>query len=228
MNEPQAPLDLRCYVITSGVGREAVDAAAAAAAAGAGLIQVRPKPVDRVLSTREVLDFTLAVARVAHAANPVTRVVLDDRADVAYAAELAEPGLVHGVHLGQDDLPVRAARALLGPGAIIGVTTGTLALVERANEVADAIDYIGAGPFRPTPTKDSGRQPLGIEGYPPLVALSRVPIVAIGDIGVADVSALSGTGIAGVAVVRAVMGAADPGAVVRDILAAFAAGRSVS
>lgn len=218
-------LDMRCYVITSGVGRETIDAAAAAAAAGSGLIQVRPKPRERVLSTREVLDFSLAVARAVRAGNPATRVVVDDRADVAYAAELAEPGLVHGVHLGQDDLPVRAARALLGPDAIIGLTTGTLALVEQANEVADVIDYIGAGPFRLTPTKDSGRPPLGVEGYPPLVAVSKVPMVAIGDIGLADVAALAATGIDGVAVVRAVMGAPDPGAVTREILTAFDSAR---
>lgn len=214
-------LDLRCYVITSGVGPDVADQAAAAAAAGAGVIQVRAKPADRVVETRELLEFTLAVARAVHAANPATRVLVDDRADVAYAAGLAEPGLVHGVHLGETDLPVRAARGLLGPDAVIGLTTGTLDLVRAANEVAHLIDYVGAGPFRLTPTKDSGRPPLGIAGYPPLVAAARVPIVAIGDVGVPDVAALARTGVAGVALVRAVMGAQQPRSVVREVLHGF-------
>lgn len=212
-------LDLRCYVITSGVGPAVVASATAAAAGGAGVIQVR----EKTLSDRELLGFTLAVARAVHAANPRTKVVLDDRADVVYAARRRGPGLVHGVHLGQDDLPVDVARAMLGPEAIIGLTTGTLALVRAANEVAQWIDYIGAGPFRPTPTKDSGRPPLGIDGYRPLVATATMPVVAIGDVTPADVPALAGTGVSGVALVRAVMGAPDPAAVVRQVLAGFEA-----
>jgi len=213
-------LDLRCYVITAGHGRQVVETAAAAAAGGAGMIQVR----EKTLSTRALLDFTIEVARAVRAANPITKVVVDDHADIAWAAELREPGLVHGVHLGQDDLPVIVARAMLGAEAIIGLTTGTLELVQGANEVAQWIDYIGAGPFRPTPTKDSGREPLGVEGYPPLVEISRRPVVAIGDVQPADVRDLAETGVAGVALVRAVMGAEDPGAVVREVLSAYAQG----
>lgn len=201
--------DLRCYLVTSGSGRRTVDVAAAAAAAGAGVVQVRAKDLD----TRALLDLCRAVLGAVGAANPRTRVLVDDRADVAYAAGL------HGVHLGQDDLPVADARRLLGPDAVIGLTAGTLALTEAAAEVAGLIDYIGAGPFRITPTKDSGRPPLGCAGYPPIVAASPVPVVAIGDVGVADVAGLRATGIAGVAMVRAVMAAPDPGAVVRAALA---------
>jgi thiamine-phosphate pyrophosphorylase len=125
---------------------------------------------------------------------------------------------VHGVHLGQDDLPVADARALLGHDAVIGLTTGTLDLVRASAEVAFDLDYLGAGPFRRTPTKDSGREPLGLEGYPALVRSTMLPIVAIGDVTPADVPALSRTGIAGVALVRSVMDAPDPAAAVREVL----------
>lgn len=211
--------DLRCYVITAGVGERVVHTASQAARAGAGTIQIRAKD----LSARDLTQFATAVARGVQAANPATRVLIDDRADVAYAIGLCESGLVHGVHLGQDDLSVKAARAMLGPDAIIGLTTGTRELVEGANDVADIIDYIGAGPFRLTPTKDSGRPALGVQGYAPLVALSRVPVVAIGDVQPEDTADLAATGVAGVAVVRAVMDAADPGDVVRRILREFEA-----
>lgn len=208
--------DLGLYLVTSGTGAATVAAAGAAAGAGASVVQVRAKD----LGARDLLALAAAVAGAVAAANPACRVVVDDRADVAYAA--MRRGLpVHGVHLGQDDLPVRDARAMLGPRALIGLTTGTLELVQQAAEVADAVDYLGAGPFRLTPTKDSGRAPLGVAGYPPLVAAAAVPVVAIGDITVADVPALRAAGVAGVAVVRAVMGAADPGAEAARFVAAW-------
>ena len=114
--------------------------------------------------------------------------------------------------------------ALLGEDAIIGLTTGTYELVEQANEFADALDYIGAGPFRPTPTKDSGRTPLGIDGYRALVELSQVPVVAIGDVTAEDAQPLAATGVAGLAVVRGLMDAADPAVYAQRLLTGFEAG----
>ena len=87
--------------------------------------------------------------------------------------------------------------------------------------MADVIDYIGAGPFRATPTKDSGRPPLGIEGYPELVKMSQLPIVAIGDVTEADVAALAATGIDGVAMVRGFMNVSHPDEFAARILNLF-------
>ncbi len=209
-------LDLRVYLVTSGTGQRTVDVAAEAAAAGAGVVQVRAKSLD----ARALLALLSAVAERVAQANPAARVVVDDRTDVAYAARLAGAP-VHGVHLGQEDLSPRVAREMLGPDAFIGFTTGTLRLVEEANKFADVLSYVGAGPYRPTPTKNADRPPLGVEGYPPLVEASRVPVVAIGDVQTADVAELSETGIAGVAMVRQIMNAEDPGAVVRESLRAW-------
>ena len=211
-------LDLRCYLVTSGSDRRTVEVAAQAAAAGAGVVQVRAKDA----TTAELLELVLAVAKAVHTARPATRVLVDDRADVAAAAR-ARGAHVHGVHLGQDDLPVADARALLGHDAVIGLTTGTLYLVRASAEVAFDLDYLGAGPFRRTPTKDSGREPLGVEGYPALVRATMLPIVAIGDVTPADVPALTRTGIAGVALVRSVMDAPDPAAVVGEVLTGMGA-----
>ncbi|MGV0367790.1 thiamine phosphate synthase [Corynebacterium aurimucosum] len=209
--------DLRCYFVTgAGTPAEIVRIAAAAARGGAGVVQVRSKPI----SARDLFFLGRDVARAVAKANPETRVLIDDRVDVAAALRHAgEP--VHGVHVGQDDLPVAAARALLGPDAIIGLTTGTRELVESANDVADVIDYIGCGPFRATPTKDSGRTPLGLHAYPELVKLSRVPLVAIGDVTVEDAADLAATGVAGLAVVRGIMNAEDPEVYCRDLLSGF-------
>ncbi|QOQ38532.1 thiamine phosphate synthase [Trueperella pecoris] len=210
-------VDWRCYLVTSGTGPETVTTTAAAAQAGAGVVQVRAKSAG----ARDLLELTVAVARAVAAVAPHTRVVVDDRADVAFAAMRAgEP--VHGVHLGWDDLPAADARAMLGPDALIGLTTGTLELVQAADRLADVVDYVGCGPFRRTPTKDSGREPLGFDGYPALVAATRLPMVAIGDVQVADVPGLAATGVDGVAIVRAIMNAPDPAQVVKDVLAGFA------
>ncbi|MEJ4111901.1 thiamine phosphate synthase [Corynebacterium kroppenstedtii] len=212
--------DFRIYLVTSGTDDHTIDTAASVAAAGAGVVQVRAKE----LPTRDLLGLVTACATAVQRANPTTKVVVDDRADVAYAARLAGAP-VHGVHLGQDDLPAEAARAMLGSDALIGLTTGTLPLVHKAEEVHRAqpgvLDYIGAGPFRPTPTKTSGREPLGVDGYRTLVAATSLPIIAIGDITPDDVEALSATGIAGCAMVRALMHAENPGETTRRALAHF-------
>ena len=209
--------DLRCYFVTdAGAPAEIVRIAAAAARGGAGVVQVRSKPI----SARDLYHLGREVARAVAQANPETRVLIDDRVDVAAVLRHAgEP--VHGVHVGQDELPVAAARELFGPDAIIGLTTGTRELVEAANDVADVIDYIGCGPFRATPTKDSGRTPLGLHAYPELVKLSRVPLVAIGDVTADDATDLAATGVAGLAVVRGIMHAEDPEAYCRELLSGF-------
>ncbi|WP_223148504.1 thiamine phosphate synthase [Auritidibacter ignavus] len=193
-----------------------VDIARRAVAGGAGIVQVRSKPIGVRALTRLSVSIAVAVEEV----NPQAKVVIDDRVDVAVA--LMPDHHVHGVHLGQDDLDPRLARRVLGPQAIIGLTTGTLPLVEQANEYADVIDYVGAGPFRPTPTKDSGREPLGLQGYPALVEACRVPVVAIGSVRAEDAGDLAATGVAGVAIVRGFMQAEDPAAVAQEVNQAFA------
>lgn len=210
--------DWRLHLVTTGEGASTVAAAAAAAAAGAGVVQVRCKH----LLAGDLLDVVLAVADAVALVAPSTRVLVNDRADVAHAAR-RRGAAVHGVHLGRADLPVAGARALLGPDAIIGLTAGTLELVREAESRrgADRPDYLGSGPFRPTPTKDVGRPPIGVEGYPPRVAATSLPVLAIGDVTVADVPALAATGVAGVALVREIMGAKDPGAAAAACLTAW-------
>lgn len=220
----RAQLDLRCYVVTgNGSQDDIVATAAQAAAGGAGVIQVRSKPIGAGQLLKLAEKVSLAVAE----ANPATKILIDDRVDIA--AILMRRGLpVHGVHVGQSDILVTDVRELLGPDAIIGLTTGTAELIQQANEYADIIDYVGAGPFRPTPTKDSGRAPIGLEGYPQLVELSKLPIVAIGDVQPADVASLASTGIAGVAMVRAFIEAPSATELAQQIIADFSAGLQMS
>ena len=184
---PARPLDLNLYLVTGEHPLETVRAAKHATC-----IQVRSKPI----SARELYQLTEAIIQ------PHQTLLIDDRVDVALALR-ARGVRVDGVHIGQDDLPVADARALLGADAIIGLTTGTRQLVEESNKIAHLIDYIGTGPFRPSPTKQSNRPPLGIDGLRELAELSAVPTVAIGDITPEDCPAIRTTGVAGIAMVRA-------------------------
>ena len=210
--------DLRCYLVTgSGTREHILDVVREAVAGGCGTVQVRSKPID-------ALDLYELTADIAREVGDRATVLVDDRVDVALA--LMRQGLpVHGVHVGQTDLPVEQVRELLGPAAIIGLTTGTRELVAASNALGDVIDYIGAGPYRPTPTKDSGRPPLGLDGYREITEISQVPVVAIGDVTADDAADLAATGVAGLAVVRGLMNADDPRAYAARLVEGFEEGR---
>ena len=120
-----------------------------------------------------------------------------------------------GVHLGKEDMGPTEARALLGPGLIIGGTANTFADVARL--AGAGVDYVGLGPFRFTRTKEKLSPVLGLAGYTEIMEQMRtagliVPVVGIGGITLADVEALLGTGLHGVAVAGAIGEAENPAA----------------
>ncbi|WP_136588090.1 thiamine phosphate synthase [Microbacterium hydrothermale] len=188
-----------------------------AVAAGVTVVQLR----DKVATGGELFARALDLADVVAGRCAF---VVDDRLDVVLAAR-DRGARVDGIHLGQSDLPVDVARALLGPDALVGWTANTPAhLAAAASLPAGTVDYLGVGVIRATATKPDHPQPLGVDGFAALATSTPLPCVAIGGIGVDDVAALRKAGAAGVAVVSAVCGADDPGAVVRDIRSAWAAG----
>lgn len=118
-----------------------------------------------------------------------------------------------GVHLGKNDMPVDEARKILGPDIIIGGTANTLDDVIRLHK--QGADYIGCGPFRFTTTKKNLSPILGLDGYKSIVLKMKelgidLPIVAIGGITVEDIPAVMGTGVSGIALSGAILGAPDP------------------
>ena len=136
-----------------------------------------------------------------------TTFIIDDR--VGLVGELG----ADGVHLGKNDMPICEARRILGPEAIIGGTANTFEDI-REHFHASA-NYIGLGPFRFTTTKEKLSPVLGIDGYRRIMQQVReagidIPVVAIGGITSADVSALMQTGIAGIALSGAILRADNP------------------
>lgn len=183
--------------------------------AGVTVVQLR----DKIATGGELYARTLAVADVIAGRCAF---VVDDRLDIVLAAR-ASGARVDGIHLGQSDLPVDVARALLGPDALVGWTANTPAHLAVAGAFPDGtLDYLGVGVIRATATKPDHPRPLGVDGFAELAASTALPCVAIGGIGVDDVGPLRRAGAAGVAVVSAVCAADDPGAVVRELRAAAA------
>lgn len=118
-----------------------------------------------------------------------------------------------GVHLGKNDMPVDEARKILGPDIIIGGTANTIEDIIRLHK--QGADYIGCGPFRFTTTKKNLSPILGLDGYKSIVLKMKelgidLPIIAIGGITVEDIPSVMGTGVSGIALSGAILGAPDP------------------
>ena len=142
--------------------------------------------------------------------------VLNDRPDLAVRCD------ADGVHVGQDDMPVAQARAIVGPERIVGLSTHTPAQVEAAA----GVDYIAVGPVHATPTKP-GRPAAGIELVRHAAAHARVPWFAIGGLDPGTLPAAVAAGARRAVVVRAITQAADPRAAAAALRAALEEGARV-
>lgn len=144
--------------------------------------------------------------------------ILNDHADIAAAVG------ADGVHLGQDDLPIAAARRILGSKALVGVSTHNLGQARAAE--ASGADYIGFGPIYRTTTKDAGMVQ-GLENLRAVAAAVSIPVIAIGGITRDTIGDVMRAGAGGAAVIGAVCSARDIPAAAGDLIRAMrAAGTS--
>ncbi len=199
-------VDLRVYFVTDRpltAGRRLVDVVLAAVQGGATLVQLRDPDAK---AGRLLEEARALVAALEPTGVPL---IVNDRPDVALAAGAA------GVHLGQDDLPPVAARAILGPHAVIGLS------ITHPDEMAavpwDLVDHLGVGPVVSKGVKPDAAEPMGFEGLARCVRVSRRPVVAIGGMSAAAAGPCIRAGAEGLAVVAAIAGSDDPCAAARDI-----------
>lgn len=207
-------MDLRLIVITDrqlAAPRSIFEVVEAALQAGAPAIQLR----DKTATPRELYEQARALSQMT--ARYGALLFVNDRLDVALAAN------ADGVHLGPGDLPIHAARLAAPRPFLIGASTDDPATAKRLE--AEGADYIGCGAVFGTSTKDVGGERIGPERVAEVAAAVSIPVVGIGGIDQTNAHLLRGTGAAGVAVVRAIMAAPDPGAATREILAALGDGR---
>ena len=194
-------------------GLDLPDLLGAVLAGGCRLVQLREKtmPLD------ELLPLARGLARQCREAGALF--IMNDRADLALACD------ADGLHVGQDDLPAREARALLRPGMILGVSTHDPEQARRA--AADGADYVAVGSIFPTTTK-AGFQLVGTDLIRRVRPEVSVPLVGIGGITPDNASAVLGAGADGVAVISAVCSAADPETSTRRFLERIIARPSAS
>lgn len=188
-------------------GRALIDVLKQAADGGARLFQYRDKTSPMLTAYRQAVLLRQA-ARDADALF-----LINDRCDLALAVN------ADGVHLGQQDLPIRTARAIMGKGKLIGISTHTDAQVSAADTAG--ADYLGFGPiFHPGFKKDHDPV-VGIEGLRRIRRLTSLPVFAIGGITLDHIRSIVEAGANGVAVISAISGAADVTAVTRGFVSQF-------
>jgi thiamine-phosphate pyrophosphorylase len=200
-------LDLSIYLVTdtaiaAAAGHPVLSVVREAVAGGVTVVQLREKHA----SAREFLDLVCSVSD--EVGESVT-VLVNDRVDV-YLAARRLGARVGGVHLGQSDLPPALARELIGPDAVLGLSASTHEQLLEAENDPGAIDYVGIGALHATTTKTDAPRPLGLDAFAALAASTRLPAVAIGGIGLADIAPLRRAGAAGAAVVSALCSAPNP------------------
>lgn len=171
---------------------------------GARYVQIREK--DQ--TTRDFIEEALRIKEIL--APFRVPLIVNDRVDVALAVG------AEGVHVGQDDMPYRVARSLMGPGAIVGLSVETWEDVEEAEKID--CDYLGVSPVFATPTKTDTKGAWGLDGLARIRAFSRHALVAIGGINPSNAAQVVEAGADCLAVVSAICAADDPEAVSRELV----------
>jgi len=182
----QKKLDFDLYVVTQG---DHIKACKSAIDAKVKIIQLRDKAATRI----EYYKYARQVAKICKK-NKVTFIV-NDHADICVAVD------ADGIHIGQEDLPVKVIRKILGPGKIIGVSTHSLRQAVDAQK--NGADYISIGPVFETPSKP-GWQGLGLKTVKAVLKKVNIPVVAIGGINEDNVKSVVDAGVKRAAVIRAV------------------------
>ena len=175
-------------------GRKLVEAIEESIKGGAGIVQLREKNV----SSREFLNIAKAVKSITDKYD--IPLIINDRLDIALAVNAS------GVHLGQEDIPCKKAREILGEDMIIGVSAHNLEEALKAEE--DGADYIGCGAVFNTSTKKDTTN-IKIGDIKKIREHINIKMVAIGGISEKNINQLEGTGIDGVAVVSAILSKDD-------------------
>ncbi len=185
--------------------RSLVEVLTAAAEAGASIFQYR----NKTASMKEAYVEALALRQAAAKAGVLF--IVNDRCDLALAVD------ADGVHLGQGDLPLDLARKVMGQDKLIGISTHNPDQVREAT--AGKPDYLGFGPIYKPGSKQDHAPVVGLEGLRAMRPLTSLPVFAIGGIQIDQVGEVTRFGANGVAVISAIIKAADISHAVKTFLA---------
>ncbi len=200
-------MDCSLCVVTDrkiAAGKDMLKIIAESLEGGAGIIQLREKNI----SSRDFLKIALEIKKIFKEYKG-RLFIINDRVDIALACG------ADGVHLGQEDMPADAARKILGPDAVIGVSVSKVSQAVKAE--SDGASYLGAGAVYRTPTKP-GSGAIGLEGVEKISKAVKIPVIAIGGIKHENVAGVIAAGAAGVAVVSEVMACSSARCCVEKLL----------
>jgi len=177
---------------------------------GVTLVQLREKQT----SSRDFYQIALALKGLT--AKYKVPLLINDRLDIALAVD------ADGIHIGQEDLPLRVARRLLGPQKIIGYSVSNTK--EALYGERNGADYLGAGPIYSTTTKAVTIEPLGVEGLRSIKESVSIPVVGIGGINLNNVREVKKSGADGVSIVSGILGSCDQTRTSRELFDAWQKG----
>jgi thiamine-phosphate pyrophosphorylase len=167
-------------------------------------VQLREKDLE----TRAFYEEGLRIRDLLHSTG--VSLIINDRIDLALALD------ADGVHLGQEDMPIKIARKILGPDRIIGISVNTPDQIDE--ESASMANYLAISPVFFTATKSDITEPWGLEGVKKARTMTDLPLVAIGSIKKENSREVVAAGADCVAVVTAITAADDPEQATRDLL----------
>lgn len=170
---------------------------------GADIIQLR----DKYLSTSELIETAKKIAALCRKSKVIF--LVNDRVDVALVSN------ADGVHLGQEDIPIKDARKLLGRNKIIGGTAHNMKEAIVCEEAG--ADYIGFGHIYPTSSKHKPDKPKGTEMLKIIVERISIPVIAIGGISPKNLNDVMQTGVHGAAFIGSVLKSKDPVKTIKEI-----------
>ena len=176
-----------------------------AVAGGTTIVQIR----DPLATARDFVQRARTLKAIL--APQGIPLIVNDRVDVAIAAD------ADGVHVGQHDIDPRDVRHMIGPDRILGFSVGTEAEWLASVGMIDVVDYLGVGPVASTATKSDAGPAIGCDGIAAMRQRTHLPLVAIGGINAENAAGPIEAGADGIAVVSAIMSAADPQATARHL-----------
>lgn len=212
------PSSWRTYLITQAslsAERSTLEVVRAAIDGGIDVVQLREKET----SARSRYELGLELRELT--ADAGVDLIVNDRVDIARAID------ADGVHVGQSDLPVAVARDLLGPNAIVGCSTSTVA--EARDAEADGADYLGVGAVYGTSSKDVNEDKDGIapERVAEIADAVSIPVVGIGGITADNAAPVVEAGATGVAVITEITAAPDPQSATESLAVAVETSKEV-
>ena len=201
-------IDLSLYLVTDNSDDEEkfLKTIEEAILGGVKVVQIREKTAD----TLDFYNLALKVKEITEKYD--VDLIINDRVDVALAID------ANGVHVGQSDMPCDVTRRLIGEDKILGVSAATIEEAKKAEK--DGADYIGTGAVFPTATKDDAPS-ISKQDLIDVVNSINIPVVAIGGLNLDNACELKDTGIAGLSVVSAIMGADNPKKASEELLKIF-------